>query len=137
MTQFLSREELAKVRSDCELSYNLSWYRDGKLQLKLRHQSFPYAYRCETEDQYLSVCIDQNGCYSISDLGGFLTFVETAQELTDILTAEANEPGALRELLTGKNTIREERERQKEFRKKTKTIEPKVEISLDDLELTI
>lgn len=137
MSMFQTKDEIQKDREDCQLAYNLSWLKRGKEQLQLRYKSFPYVYRCETKDQYLSVCIDQNGNFSISDLGGFLTFVETIEGLAGILHDEAKTPGALRELLTGKNTIREEHERQKEFRKKAKTSKPKVEISLDDLELTI
>lgn len=140
MTQFQTKDEIQKDREDCQLAYNLSWLKRGKEQLQLRYKSFPYVYRCETKDQYLSVCIDQNGNFSISDLGGFLTFVETIEELVKILTDEANEPGALRELLTGKNNIRDAREREESRRKKISelpVLEQEIDINLDDLELTI
>jgi len=137
MKLLLTKEEIEAVKHDCGTAYAASLTAEGDERLRLRHKSFPYYYRCTTEDQHLRVCIDQHGMIAISDLGGFLTFVETSDELVEILTAEANDPGALRELLTGKNNLKAARERQEQRQKEIVTDLPTLDINLDDLELTI
>ena len=107
-------------------------------EYQIRHQAFPYAYKPDIKDQHLRVAIDRHGSFVLLDLGGFLTFVESASELSIILQQERENPGALREMITGKNNIREAREREERHHKEFPRDEPKaLNINLDDLELTI
>ena len=140
MTLLLTREEIEEARERCNRASILAEYTEerGPVLYRLRHESFPHAYRPGTEDQYLTVCIDGRGNFAIHDLGGFLTFVETKEELSEILHAEAEEPGALRGMITGKNNIKEMKALQEKARSYNMDSEPKgIEVNLDDLELTI
>ena len=141
MTLLPTKEEIEAAKEGCNKASVLAEYTKerGPVLYRLRHESFPYAYRPGTEDQYLTVCIDKQGNFAICDLGGFLTYVETKEELSEILHAEANEPGALREMITGKNNIREAKERAEKFRS-THVLNDKpkaLEINLEDLDLTL
>ena len=140
MTLLLTREEIEEAKERCNRALILAEYTEerGPVLYRLRHESFPYAYRPGTEDQYLTVCIDGQGNFAIHDLGGFLTFVETEGELSKILHAEAEEPGALRGIVTGRNNIKEMKALQEKARSYDLGSEPEgIEINLDDLELTI
>lgn len=139
MTQLPTKEEIEEARAKCDIALNMSLtVGPGQKLYRLRHESFPFAYRPGTEDQYLTVCIDKQGNFAICDLGGFLTFVETEGELSEILHAEAAEPGSLREMITGRNNIREMKIWRGKKREEVAYSKPKLpEINLDDLELTI
>lgn len=148
MTPHPTKEEIEEAKEECSVALTLAAHTEerGPVLYRLRHESFPYAYRPGTEDQYLTVCIDRQGNFAICDLGGFLTFVETKEELSEILHAEAKEPGALREMITGRNNIKEMKMWRGKKRKdlaahydnKPTYNKPKPpEINLDDLELTI
>ena len=135
-----TKEEIAEAKEKCSMALILGAYTEerGPVLYRLRHETFPYAYRPGTEDQYLTVCIDKQGNFAICDLGGFLTFVETKEELSEILHAEATEPGALREMITGRNNIKEMKIRRGKKLKEVLHNKPKLpEVNLDDLELTI
>ena len=140
MTLLLTREEIEAAKKGCHRALIMAeCLRDqGPTLYRLRHESFPYAYRPGTKDQYLSVCIDRRGNFAIHDLGGFLTFVETEEELSEILHTEAEEPGALRGMITGRNNIKEMKALQEKARSYDLDSEPReIEVNLDDLELTI
>ena len=145
MTQLPTKEEIEEAKAKCSEALILAAHTEehGPVLYRLRHECFPFAYRPGTEDQYLTVCIDKQGNFAICDLGGFLTFVETKEELSEILHAEATEPGALREMITGRNNIKEMKIRRGKKRKElthdyATNDKPKLpEINLDDLELTI
>ena len=136
MTPLPTKEEIEAAKGECDKALILAAHTKelGPVLYRLRHESFPYAYRPGAEDQYLTVCVDQYENFAIFDLGGFLTFVETPGELAEILIDEAKEPGALREMITGRNNIREDRERTEKFHKE---LAPAPVINLDDLELTL
>ncbi len=140
MTPLPTREEIEEAKRQCSNALILAAHPEvrGPVLYRLRHECFPFSYRPGTEDQYLTVCIDQQGNFAICDLGGFLTFVETKEELSEILHAEAAEPGSLREMITGRNNIKEMKIWRGKKRKKVAYSKPKLpEINLDDLELTI
>ncbi len=140
MTPLPTKEEIKEAKMQCGAALILAAHTEerGPVLYRLRHECFPFAYRPETEDQYLTVCIDKQGNFAICDLGGFLTFVETKEELSEILHAEAAEPGALREMITGRNNIKEMKIWRGKKRKEVTYDKPKLpEINLDDLELTI
>ena len=140
MTLLLTREEIEAAKKGCHRALIMAeCLRDqGPTLYRLRHESFPYAYRPGTEGQYLSVCIDRQGNFAIHDLGGFLTFVETEEELSEILHAEAEAPGALRGMVTGRNNIKEMKALQEKARSFDLDNKPRgAEINLDDLELTL
>ena len=140
MTLLPSKEEIEVAKETCSKASILAEYTKerGPILYRLRHESFPYAYRPGTEDQYLTVCIDKQGNFAICDLGGFLTFVETPDELVEILKNEAAEPGSLREIITGRNNIKEMKIWRGKKRKEVVSSKPRLpEIDLDDLELTI
>lgn len=145
MTMLPTKEEIKEAKRQCSAALILAAHTEerGPVLYRLRHECFPFAYRPGTEDQYLTVCIDKQGNFAICDLGGFLTFVETKEELSEILRAEAAEPGSLREMITGRNNIREMRmwrgKHRKEFSHDYTTLDkPKaLDINLDDLDLTI
>ena len=140
MTQLPTKEEIKEAKRQCSEALILAAHTEarGPVLYRLRHECFPFAYRPGTEDQYLTVCIDKQGNFAICDLGGFLTFVETKEELHEILKAEAAEPGALREMITGRNNIKEMKIWRGKKRRELPRDEPKPpEINLDDLELTI
>ena len=140
MTMLPTKEEIEEAKRQCSMALILAAHTEerGPVLYRLRHECFPFAYRPGTEDQYLTVCIDKQGNFAICDLGGFLTFVETTEELSEILHTEAVEPGALREMITGRNNIKEMKIWRGKKRKEVTRSEPKLpEINLDDLELTI
>ena len=140
MTPLPSKEEIESAKETCSRALILAEYTKerGPVLYRLRHESFPYAYRPGTEDQYLTVCIDRQGNFAICDLGGFLTFVETPDELIESLKNEAAEPGSLREMITGRNNIKEMKIWRGKKRKEVVSSKPRLpEINLDDLELTL
>ena len=145
MTPLPTKQEIEAAKERCDKASILAGHteKQGPVLYRLRYESFPYAYLPKAKDQYLTVRVDQFGNFAIWDLGGFLTFVETPDELVKILRDERENPGALREMITGKNNIREAREREEKHRKElshnysTRNRRHADNINLDDLELTI
>jgi len=144
MTPLPTKEEIAEAERECSKAYKESKFVSPCPDVyRLRHKAFPYAYEPDIEDQHLRVAIDRSGSFVLLDLGGFLTFVDSTPELSTILQQERDNPGGLREMITGRNNIKEmkiwrgkkRKELSRDYATNAKHRTP--EINLDDLELKI
>lgn len=112
---------------------------DSLTRMKLAHEAFPYAIHGFTD--YLSplrggglnlVWWAEAEAFAIFDLGGFLTIVDTTEEVVNLLKDEAKECGNLRRLITGVNPFESHMPEPKPYKPEVKE---RLNISLDDLDL--
>jgi hypothetical protein len=145
MTVLKSPYEIAAMQQKCDIAYDKitkEQYTSNAERMQLMHDAFPFAYRPGISglEGRLTVVYDQTcDAISVQDLGGWLTTILTPQTLWDIIKTEANEAGALRHKLTGKNPVQAHRElttkANEKYKVKKYTEAGKLEVSLDDLDL--
>ncbi len=144
MIQLPTEKEIEEAKRKCKSAYQKGEFSSPSPEIyRARHEAFPYAYKPDIKNQHLRVAVDKRGYFVLFDLGGFLTYVWSIEEVSSILREERENPGALREMITGRNNIREAMEREKKHREElshdyaTNDRRETLEINLDDLELTI
>ncbi len=117
MTPQLTPSELEQKRKLCAEALELSKWASGVERMRLIHSAFPFSITGALTKGKLIIAWDSiQGEFTISDWGGFLTRTPDSLEMLQVLKDEAERPGYLRFLLTGK--MPRERTVEKKIKKK-------------------
>ena len=132
-----------QIRKDQEAAHRAWSMRDlsidSLIRMKLAFEAFPYAINYFTDHRspmrggdLRLIWWEEKQAFAVYDLGGFLTIVDTTEEMIELLKAESKERGALRRLITGVNPFESRKPEPKLYQLEVK---PRLNISLDDLDL--
>lgn len=111
MTPLKTPTEVAAEQKACALAWEESRLRNGIDRMKLIYKAFPHAVNGGSARGGLRLLyLSEYNAFGICDEGGFLTLLgdednanaeRTLHQLFHLLSLESQDPGAVRELITG------------------------------------